>query len=257
MAPDPAAAIALAKVGAVLGGRPVLSEVSLTVRPGELVALVGPNGAGKSTLIRIAAGLVAPGSGEAYLGGDVAHRSSPSARAKRLAYLPQARPLAWGISVEALVALGRHALPRNDQAVEQALSACGLLDLRHRRADTLSGGELARAHLARALAAEAPALIADEPTAALDPRHALGVMQILADRAASGAAVLAAVHDLSLAARFATRVAVLHEGRLVADAAPKEALTQGLLAAAFGVQGGLSSDGRQVIIEGLTGTPPA
>lgn len=221
------------------------------------MALLGPNGAGKSTLIRIAAGLVVPGSGEAFLGDVLAHRTAPSVRAKRLAYLPQSRPLAWGISVEALVALGRHALPRHERAVEQALRACGLLDLRNRRADTLSGGELARAHLARALAAEAPALLADEPTAALDPRHALGVMQILADRAASGAAVLAAVHDLSLAARFATRIAVLHEGRLVADAAPQEALTPALLAAVFGVRGALSADGRQVLIEGPIAPPPA
>jgi iron complex transport system ATP-binding protein len=193
---------------------------------------------------------LAPIVGEALIGDAPAHRLAPAKRARKLAYLPQSRPLAWAISVEALVRLGRHALPPNEPAIDRAIDACALEPLRRRSARTLSGGELARAHLARTLAAETTGLIADEPTAALDPRHALAVMQILADRAANGAAVLAAVHDLSLAARFATRVAVLHEGRLVADAAPPEALTPEVLASVFGVQGGLSPDGRQVLIDG-------
>jgi len=249
MASEPVPAIALRGLGAVRGGRRILSEVSLAIRPGEFVALVGPNGAGKSTLMRLAAGLLAPSEGEASLAGVPAHRLRPAVRAQQLAYLPQTRPLGWGISVEALIGLGRHALPRDPEAVEGALAACNLEALRRRRADTLSGGELARAHLARALAAQTLVLLADEPTAALDPRHALVIMQILANRAAAGAAVLAAIHDLSLAARFATRVVVLREGRVAADAAPKEALSPGFLAAVFGVLGSLSADGRQIILE--------
>jgi iron complex transport system ATP-binding protein len=151
------------------------------------------------------------------------------------AYLPQARPLAWGISVQALVELGRFAKGPSPNAVFHALEQCGLTALANRRADALSGGELARAHLARALAAETPILVTDEPTAALDPRHAFLVMQLLAAHANAGAAVIAALHDLSLAARFATRIVVLKEGAVIADGPPPEALSAGTLRAAFGI----------------------
>ena len=201
--------IRLERLGLTLAGQPVLRDVDLCLRGGEFVALVGPNGAGKSSLLRAAAGLLKPSAGEALINTRPAHGLTPAARAKLVAYLPQARPLAWGISVEAVAKLGRHALAEDPAAVDHALALCGLLPLRHRRADRLSGGELARTQLARALAAGAPCLIVDEPTAALDPLHAWNVMQILAEQAAAGALVIAAVHDLSLAARFASRIVVL------------------------------------------------
>ena len=166
----------------------------------------------------------------------------PRERARSIAYLPQGHVFHWPLPVAAVVALGRH--PHADEfappaeadraAVVRALSATGIDGLADRSVVTLSGGERARVALARALATEAPVLLADEPTASLDPRHQLTVMALLRHGARHGA-VLAIVHDLLLAARFADRVIVMDRGRLVADAPPKEALTPERLAHVFGV----------------------
>ncbi|MBY0447206.1 MAG: ABC transporter ATP-binding protein, partial [Hyphomonadaceae bacterium] len=134
--------------------------------------------------------------------------------------------------------------------VARALAACRLEALAQRRTDQLSGGELARVHLARALAAEAPLLLADEPTAALDPRHALEAMAILRAFCDQGGGALVTLHDLSLAARFADRVIVLCEGRILADGPPVEAMASEVLAQAFGVRASLFPDG--VAIAGLS-----
>src|SRR5262249_1269515 len=169
-----------------------------------------------------------------------AARAGP--RPRHLAYLPQGHVFHWPLPVASVVALGRepHAdawSPPSEQdraAVQRALCATGIDGLAERSIVTLSGGERARAALARALATEAPVLRGDEPAASLDPRHQLTVMGLLRHGAAQGA-VLAIVHDLLLAARFADRVIVMDRGRLVADAPPSEALTPDRLAAVFGV----------------------
>lgn len=229
-----------------LRGRRVVSEISFHVGGGEIVALLGPNGAGKTTLMRTALGLVPIEAGTAKLAGDDPQQLSARDRALRAAYLPQRPQAIWPVSVEHLVALGRYAhgaapdhLSSRDQlAVDHAIEACALTQLRARRMDEISGGEKARAHLARALAQQAPLLVLDEPTAGLDPAQALGVAGILRKHAGTGA-VLFSTHDVALAARVADRVLLLREGGLIAEGAPREALTPEALELAYGRKGRL------------------
>jgi iron complex transport system ATP-binding protein len=226
------------------------------MQPGELVALIGPNGAGKTTLLRAGLGLLALDGGSVRLDGADPRTMAAPDRARRIAYLPQSRPLAWPLKVASVVALGRfaHGAPlqtlkgEDAAAVAEALAACRLEGLAHRGTDTLSGGELARVHVARALAARAPLLFADEPTAALDPLHAFETMTILQAFCARGGGALVTLHDLSLAARFADRIVLLHEGRVLAGGPPADVLTPALLAEAYGVRAAI--DGGHVRIEG-------
>jgi iron complex transport system ATP-binding protein len=226
-----------------LGGKPIVAGVSVTLRTGEFVALVGPNGAGKTTLIRALAGLL-PSEGRIAVDGRALDELPPRERARRIAYLPQGNVFHWPLAVADVVALGRapHADPfsrpslDDRTAVERALAVTDLKDFAARPVTTLSGGERARVALARALATQAAVLLADEPTVSLDPRHQLAVMELLRGAARSGGAVLAVVHDLALAARFADRVIVMDKGRIAADAAPGEALTAERIAAVFGVR---------------------
>ncbi|MDP1669759.1 ABC transporter ATP-binding protein [Phaeovulum sp.] len=213
------------------GGVAVVTGVSAEVRAGEVIGLLGPNGAGKTSLLRAALGLL-PHQGRASLA-----LLAPGQRARAAAWLPQAREIAWGMPVEAVVRLGR--LPHGaggTAAVERALARMGLQDLRGRAATALSGGEQARVLIARALAQEAPLLLADEPTAGLDPEAQIATMQVFVELAAAGGAVVASLHDLGLAARHCTRLWVLSKGRLVADGAPREVLTQELLAKVFHIR---------------------
>jgi iron complex transport system ATP-binding protein len=175
------------------------------------------------------------------LGAEDPHGLSPRMRALRAAYLPQRPQAIWPLSVESLVALGRYAHgaapdrlgPRDQHAVDEALAACALTALRRRRMDELSGGEKARAHLARALAQQAPLLVLDEPTAGLDPAQALGVCDVLTTQAAQGRAVLFSTHDIGLAVRVAHRVLLMREGRTIA-AGSVDVLTPEALEAAYG-----------------------
>lgn len=225
----------------ILGGGRVVSNVSLSVRRGEFVAVVGPNGAGKTSLLRATAGLV-PSRGTIEIGGDQLGRLSRAERARRLAYLPQGHVFHWPMPVGEVVALGR--LPRgagadlsavDRQAVMRAMTATGVGGYVDRPVTTLSGGERARVALARVLSTEAPLILADEPTGALDPRYQLVVLDILRKHAAGGGAVVAVLHDVGLAARQADRVVIMDVGRIVADGPPREVLTKGRLAETFGV----------------------
>ncbi|WBQ12620.1 ABC transporter ATP-binding protein [Hyphomonadaceae bacterium BL14] len=238
-------AAALIRASVMLGGRPALDTVSFSVAPGEFVALTGPNGAGKSTAIRALLGLVRLSAGEAQLGGDAVGTLSPAQRGRRAAWLAQDRSSAWAIRVKDLAALGRFAwsgapyerLSDADRAiVDDALARAGAAALADRPLDALSGGEQARAHLARALAARAPVLAVDEPVAALDLRHQYEAMAVLRAEADLGRSVIAAVHDLDAAARWADRVIVLNQGQVAADAAPAAALNADMLAHVFGVR---------------------
>ncbi len=203
----------------VLGDRTILHRAGFRAKAGELVALVGPNGAGKSTLLRALAGLL-PG--------------TPKQDPCRVAWLPQGARCAWGLTVAEVTALGR--IPHGDAdpaPVERALAACGLMALRDHRIDRLSGGQARRAMLARVLAGEPAVLLLDEPTADLDPAAAHEVMALLRVRAKHGACVVVVLHDLALALHHATRMVVLAEGRITADATPDAALPAA--AAAFGL----------------------
>lgn len=216
------------------GACPVVDGVSLTVAEGEFVGLLGPNGAGKTSLLRGALGLL-PHEGRSSLSALPARE-----RAKAAAFLPQGREIAWPVSVETLVALGRAphgAADPTDPAVSRALDRMGLGAFRARPATALSGGEQARVLIARALAQETPLLLADEPAAGLDPEAQIRAMQVFAGLAQEGRGVVASIHDLGLAARHCTRLVLMHRGRLVADGAPREVLTDARLAEVFGIRG--------------------
>jgi iron complex transport system ATP-binding protein len=248
------ALLSLRTASAELGKVRALDRVSLEVNAGEIVALLGPNGAGKTTLLRAALGLVAA-SGEVLLGANSPTQLTNRQRALGAAYLPQRPQSIWPISIEELVALGRFAhgaapdrLAASDQAaVDAAIQACALTSLRQRGMNELSGGEKARAHLARALAQHAPLLLLDEPTAGLDPAQALGVSEILRSHAAGGGAVLFSTHDIALAASTAHRVALMHGGRIIAEGAPEAALTSAALEAAYGAKARLERVGESFV----------
>ncbi len=218
-----------------LGGRGVLHGVSLTARPGQLVALVGPNGCGKSTFLSILAGIRAPSSGRIHLNerqlGDFLAREL----ARHRALVTQSNRIDTPFTVREVVELGRYPWLRSPEAarsaeiIAEAISACGIEDLVDRPFPQLSGGQQARVSLARALAQDTPVLLLDEPTAALDIGHTEQVLKILRGRADAGTTILLVVHDLSLAAAYADRIALMKDGRLLADGPVAEVMTEELL----------------------------
>lgn len=221
--------------------RCVLDGVHLSVGAGEVVGVVGANGAGKTTLLRAALGLLKPAAGQARLGGADVRRLSDAQRAARAAYLPQERHVGWNLPAWRIAALGAHHLPPAEARTRalEALARVGLEGLETRGVLEMSGGERARALLARLLAARAPLLVADEPAAGLDPDAQLLALELLRAEAARGAGVVLTLHDLGLAARTCDRIAVLHGGQILADAPPREALSREILAKAFGLDGEL------------------
>jgi iron complex transport system ATP-binding protein len=240
----------LADLSVQRGGQQVLDTVSARVRPGEFIGLIGPNGAGKTSLLRAALGLL-QASGHSSLAA-----LSPQRRALAVAWLPQAREIAWPMRVEAVVGLGRLAHGgRGAQAVERALQLMQLGALRSRSATELSGGEQARVLIARALAQEAPLVMADEPTAGLDPAAQIDLMRVFAGLAQQGCAVVASLHDLGLAARHCSRLWVMSQGRLVADGAPRDVLTPQLLAQVFHIKAHFAETPDGLVFQPLTVLP--
>ncbi|WP_411076037.1 ABC transporter ATP-binding protein [Streptomyces sp. cmx-4-7] len=231
--------------------RPVLRGVDLTVRPGELTALVGLNGCGKSTLLRLAAGLLRPDRGRVLLGGDDLAGLSRRAAATRVALLHQSAPAVPGMTVRHLVRQGRYAArgplgmlrEGDDPVVLRALRDVGVERWADRDVDALSGGERQRVRLAMALAQDTRVLLLDEPTTYLDLHHQLDVLRtVVRLREERGLTVVMVLHDLAHAARFAERVVALREGLVVADGTPEEVVTPGLLADVLKVAGRVGRD---------------
>ncbi len=219
------------------GGSQILRDVTAQFEPGAITAIVGPNGAGKSSLLLALAGLLEPQSGRVALGDDDVASFSPRERARAIGYLPQDARIAWDVSVENLVALGR--LPHRDRghdAIERALAALDLDTLRHRAASRLSGGERARVLLARVLAGEPRWILADEPLAALDLAHRDALIADLRARAKEGMGVVIVLHDLAIAMNHADHVVVLGEGRLASEGMPDEALCEDVVRQVWGVE---------------------
>lgn len=218
------------------GGVRVQHGVSAALQPGQITAICGPNGAGKSSLLLALAGLIGPDKGAVTMDGTPLGDFHPRDRARRIGYLPQDGEVAWDLSVRNLVALGR--LPHRDEGtaqIEGALEATHLTALQDRPVSTLSGGERARALLARVFAGDPAWVLADEPLAALDFYHQLEVLTSLRAAAQMGRGVVLVLHDLALAMNHADRVLVLDKGKLHADGAPEEALSIGTIMQVWGV----------------------
>lgn len=248
-----------------LGTRRVLDGIDLSLEPGRLTALIGPNGAGKTTLLRAMAGLAMPRAGEVVLNGTSVARLRASERARAIAYLPQGGAVAWPLRVASVVALGRLPYgerpddlpPLSREAVATALRSVGLQGFEDRPATSLSGGERARMLLARALATQAPVLLADEPVGALDPRHQLVVLDVLKAHARAGATVVAILHDLTLAARFADEIVLLEQGKIVASGPPAAVLTEARLAASFGIRARVAEEEGRLLVVAQSPLPEA
>ena len=237
--------LAVRDVTVVLGDRTVLRGVDLVLPPGQLTALIGPNGAGKSTLLGVLAGDLPPASGQVTLGGRPLARWSARDLAQLRAVLPQRPGVGFSFTVRQVVELGRHPHRRSRRAgrsgpaeaggavVDAALAEVGLEGFGERPIDTLSGGEAARVHLARVLAQQAPILLLDEPTAALDLRHQHLVVGIARRHAAAGGTAVVVLHDLNLAAAYADRIVLLAEGSVLADGPGAAVLTPQLIRAAY------------------------
>jgi iron complex transport system ATP-binding protein len=243
-------------VNVTLAGRLVLNDVSLALSSGHLVALVGPNGAGKTTLLRALAGLV-PAGGAIEVGGEALSSLALRERARRFAYLPQGHVVHWPLAARDIVALGRYPhgatdparlTPKDAEAVLRAMQATDVMEFSERRVTELSGGERSRVALARVLAVEAPVILADEPTASLDPRHQFDVMKSLGASADKGVLVIMVTHDLGLAARFADTVLVLSDGRLVSQGAPAEALSEKVMGEVFRISAYRAEYQREAVI---------
>lgn len=221
-------------------GRRMVGPVSTGFEGSAFVGIIGANGAGKTTFLKALAGVLAPTGGDVLLDGRPIASWNGQGRARRIGFLPQERDCAWPLTVERVAALGRlphvGGVAEDEAAVDAALAAAEVTDLRHRRMDRLSGGERARVLVARVLAGMPRVILADEPASGLDPGHALRILDVLKERALGGALVVAAIHDLTLAARTCDRILLLHEGRCIADGTAREVLTPEHLEPAFGIR---------------------
>lgn len=228
--------------GISLGER--LRGVSLHLAKGSLTAVAGPNGAGKSTLLQVLAGLLKAEGKIIWMGEDLDRISFP-VRGRRLAWLGQDLHADFAFPVRDVVAQGRHAFGDDDEFVESAMQSLDIAHLADRPVTRLSGGERRRVFLARALATQAPIQLWDEPTANLDVRHGLDVLQLATHLRSQGHAVLITLHDLRAALCF-DQVLVLDNGSLVASGPPEEVLTPELILRVFGVK---ARTGQEMILE--------
>jgi iron complex transport system ATP-binding protein len=262
-----APALAFEGVRLRLGGREVLAGLSLELRPGEVLGLAGANGAGKTTCLRAASGVLRPDAGRIHVEGRPLAAYGRRELARRLAVVPQDAPLTFPFRAGEVVLMGRTArLPRlgfegpRDLAIARAsLERVGIAELADRSILELSGGERQLVLLARALAQEPRVLLLDEPTAHLDLRHRLRVLELVREIAAEGRSALVVSHDLSLAARSCDRIALLCHGRVLALGTPAEVLSPESLRRVFEIEADVIAgpDGLPLVVPRRRSSPPA
>ncbi len=246
--------LSLDRVSVQRGKRSVLHDVSLDVSDGEVVGLLGPNGAGKSTLLRVALGMVARSRGQVRLGELDPATADRRALAHRAVLLPERAGTGSGLSVRDVVRTGRFAhvgafggeTDRDRQAVDASLDTLRLRTMETRSFDALSAGERKRVLLARCFAQAAPLFLLDEPTSTLDLGHAKALFDAVRARVETGGAALVAIHDLGLAASVCDRLALLHEGRVVAIGSPDDVLTEKNVLEVFGARASVERDDAEV-----------
>jgi iron complex transport system ATP-binding protein len=232
------------------GQRAVLEDLTLEIPAGRFTAIIGPNGCGKSTMLKAMARTLPVRAGRVMLDGDPLASQRSRAVARRLAMLPQEPVVPDGITVRGLVDRGRHPyrsalrrrLPGDGEAVEAAMAATGIAELADTLVTSLSGGQRQRAWIAMVLAQQTAHVLLDEPTSFLDIAHQIEVLHLCQDMRADGRTVLAVLHDLNQAARFADELVVLHRGRLIAQGAPADVIDEELLADVFGLDAQVARD---------------
>lgn len=248
--------LSLDSVSVTRGQRPIVNDVSLQVYPGEVLALVGPNGAGKSSILATLSGDLTPQQGEAMMMNRSSSSYRPLAQARLRAMLLQANQVSFPFTVNQVVDMGRSPWAgqpeeeRDEEAIAWAISSVEIGHLATRRFNELSGGEKARVSLARVLAQETPIVLLDEPTAALDLHHQERVMGLIRELGRGGKSVVVVVHDLTLAAAYADRVALIVDGRLDATGTPDEVMTPHRISEVYRVEVDVlvDGDGRQIIV---------
>jgi len=221
---------------------PALKDVSIDVAPGELYAVLGPNGSGKSTLMRALLGVTPLAGGRVTFDGRAAAAWSRKERACAVGAVAQSESIAFPLTTREMVAMGRYPHlgslsgegPNDKAAIAAALDACDVTGLAERDVTTLSGGEFQRARIARALAQEPRALVLDEPTASLDIRHEMGILELLRSAADDGITVVLITHGLDRAAEFADRMLLLSHGGVAAEGRPPEVLREDVLEEVYG-----------------------
>lgn len=232
-------------LGYSIDGRHTLRDVSLILREGEMVGLIGPNGAGKTTLLKVLGGLWKATSGTLSLMSKPPADYSPREVARLVAHVPQSTVTDFAFTAREIVLMGRSPYlgrfeierPVDRQIAVAVMQTMDIEGVAERLIGTLSGGERQRVFVARALAQQPHVLLLDEPTANLDVGHQLDLLSLVVKLAhEEGLGIIAAVHDLDLAAHFCDRLILLHEGQVLAEGAPQDVLTPNTLASAFGVQ---------------------
>lgn len=224
-----------------VGKAMLVGDISLQVNEREILTIIGPNGAGKTTLLKLLAGDLHPQTGQVLLNGRPLPHHKPLELARQRAMMPQQASVSLDFTAYEVALMGRHPHIRGSETredhriVEEALHRTEVLHLREQLYATLSGGEKARVTLARVLAQQTPILLLDEPTSTLDLRHQHMTMQIMRERAKTGVAVVAVLHDLNLAAMYADRIGMIHKGQLRFIGTPEEVLTAANIQTVFGL----------------------
>ncbi len=227
-----------------LSGNTILHDVSIALRPSELVVIAGPNGSGKSTLLRTLAGILLATAGEVQLQGKPLASYNRRAIARTLSYVPQDTRVDFGFTVREIVAMGRHPHMgrfspegvKDRDAIERGITLCDIAHLRQRQINSLSGGERQRVLIARCLAAEPSCILLDEPTASLDLEHALEIFALARRLAESGAAVALSTHDLNNGLRFGSSALILKQGAVAFTGPTGDTLETSVIESVFGVR---------------------